>query len=102
MRYVPEWSYKAGLMLQKGFFSMLIHYRWVGRRYLTETESSDNSLSPYQRVDVALLARRRWLGLVFTGNLQLNNLLNANYAIIKWYAMPRRNIQFTLTATYKF
>jgi iron complex outermembrane receptor protein len=102
MRYIPEWRYKAGLTVQKSIFSALIYYRWIGRRYITETESISNSLDPYQRVDIALQARRHWLGLEFTGNLQLNNLLNADYAVIQWYAMPRRNIQFTLTITYKF
>jgi iron complex outermembrane receptor protein len=102
MRYIPEWRYKAGLIIQKDFITALVHYRWVGRRYITETESIDNSLAPYQRVDVALQAQQHWLGMTFTGNLQLNNLLNSDYAIIQWYAMPRRNIQFTLTLTYHF
>jgi iron complex outermembrane receptor protein len=102
MRYIPEWRYKAGLIIQKSFFTALVHYRWVGRRYVTETENSKQSLDPYQRLDAALQARRRWIGLTFTGNLQLSNLLNADYAVIQWYAMPRRNIQFTLTITYQF
>jgi len=102
MRYVPEWRYKAGLMVRKSFLSALAQYRWVGRRYVTESESISNSLDPYQKVDLSLQARQHWLGITFTGNLQVNNLLNANYEIIQWYAMPRRNFQFTLTATYNF
>jgi iron complex outermembrane receptor protein len=102
MRYIPEWRYKAGLMIQKSIFTALINYRWTGRRYVTETESRLNSLDPYQRVDVVLQARKSWLGLTFSGNLQVNNLFNANYAIIQWFAMPRRNVQFTLTITHNF
>jgi iron complex outermembrane receptor protein len=102
MRYIPEWRYKAGLIIQKDFLTALVHYRWIGRRYITETESIDNSLDPYQRMDIALQAQQNWLGMTFTGNLQLNNLLNNDYAIIQWYAMPRRNVQFTLTITYNF
>jgi iron complex outermembrane receptor protein len=102
MRYIPEWRYKAGLIIQKDFLTALVHYRWIGRRYITETESIDNSLDPYQRMDIALQAQQHWLGMTFTGNLQLNNLLNNDYAIIQWYAMPRRNVQFTLTIIYNF
>jgi iron complex outermembrane receptor protein len=102
MRYIPEWRYKAGLTIQKKFISALVHCRWVGRRYITETENVNNSLAPYQRVDVALQAQQHWMGLTFTGKVQLNNLLNSDYAVIQWYAMPRRNIQFTLTISHNF
>lgn len=102
MRYVPQWMYKSSLQATRGFISALIHYRWVGRRYITDTEDITNSLDPYHKVDAALQAQQNWWGLTFTGNLQINNLLNADYEVIQWYAMPRRNFQFTLTATYNF
>lgn len=102
MRYVPQWMYKSSLQATTGFISALLHYRWVGRRFITDTEDISNSLDPYHKVDAALQARQHWLGLRFTGNLQINNLLNTDYEVIQWYAMPRRNFQFTLTATYNF
>src|SRR5699024_5048021 len=100
MRYIPKWKYKASLSLQKDFLTALLHYRWVGRRFITETESKAYSLDPYQRVDVVLQAQKEWLGLAFTGNIRVNNLLDARYAIIKLYAMSLRNVLCILTTTY--
>lgn len=102
LRYVPKWMYKSSLQAHHKFISALVNYRWVSRRYITDTEFFANSLAPYHKVDLALRASQPWFGLNFTGNVQLNNVLNADYEIIQWYAQPHRNIQFTLTATYNF
>ena len=102
MRYVPQWMYKSSLQVTRGFLSALVYYRWVSRRYVTDTEDISNSLDPYHKIDAALQAHRTWQGITFTGNLQVNNIFNADYEVIQWYAMPRRNFQFTLTATYNF
>jgi len=102
LRYVPKWKYKGSLQTSYKFISALANYQWVSRRYFTDTESVASSLDPYQKVDLALRASQQLFGLTVSGNLQLNNLLNADYEVIQWYAQPRRNFQFTLTATYNF
>src|SRR5699024_8872754 len=37
VRYVPQWKYNGALALRKGIFTALLRYRWISRRYVTET-----------------------------------------------------------------
>ncbi len=102
MRYVPKWKYNASLSIQKGIANALVQYRWVGRRYTTDTEDIGNSLDPYQVVDATLEVRKEYLGLQFKARAGVRNLLNEDYEVVQWYAMPQRNFTFSLTATYQF
>jgi len=102
MRYVPKWKYNASLSIQKGMANALFQYRWVGRRYTTDTENIGNSLDPYQVVDATLEIRKEYVGLQFKASAGVRNLINENYEVVQWYAMPQRHFTFSLTATYHF
>ncbi|SHE39066.1 Outer membrane cobalamin receptor protein [Fodinibius roseus] len=101
VRYVPQWKYKASLSVDKGIARVLLQYRWVGRRYTTDTEDFSSSLDPYQVLDATLQLRRRYGDITFKARAGIKNLLDRNYEIIQWYAMPQRNVTFSLTATYQ-
>ncbi len=100
LRYTPQWKYNASFTLQKDIFKGLIQYRWVSRRFTTDTEDLRDSLDPYQVLDVSVRAKKRLQALEFTLQVGVKNLLDANYEIIQWYAMPQRNFNLSLTATY--
>lgn len=102
VRYIPQWKYKASLSLQRGIATALLQYRWVSRRYVTDTEDMSNSLDPYQVVDVRLQLQKKYRGIHFKVQAGINNILDENYEIIQWYIMPKRNYNFSLTATYQF
>lgn len=100
LRYTPQWKYNASLSLQKDIFKGLIQYRWVGRRYTTDTEDLRDSLDPYQVLDVSVQTQKQLQALEFTLQAGIKNLLDADYEIIQWYAMPQRNFSLSLTVTY--
>lgn len=102
MRYVPRWSYNASLMIERGAVALLGHYGWTGRRYVTDTEDPAQSLDPYHKVDATLRAAYGWGALRIAGKLRAANLLNTDYEVIQWYAMPRRHYQMHLTVTYHY
>lgn len=101
VRYTPQWKYNASLGLQKGIARGLLQYRWIGRRYTTDTEDFGSSLDPYQVLDATLQVRKEYERVKLTAQAGIKNLLDANYEIIQWHAMPQRNITFSLTATYQ-
>ncbi|HLR32741.1 MAG TPA: TonB-dependent receptor, partial [Fodinibius sp.] len=102
VRYVPQWKYNASLSVQKSIARALLQYRWVGRRYTTDTEDRGASLDPYQVLDVSVQVRRKYGNVEFAAQGVIRNLLDADYEIIQWFAMPQRNYNFSLTATYQF
>jgi iron complex outermembrane receptor protein len=102
LRYVPKWNYQASLKLEKGMLGGLLQYRWTGRRYVTGTEDINSSLDPFRLLNASLQLKKQWAGVQFAGRAGVRNLLNTDYEIIQWYALPRRHYQFSLTATYQF
>lgn len=102
VRYVPQWKYNSSLTLRKGIATALLQYRWVSRRYVTETEDLNSSLDPYGVVDARLQLQKQFGDIALKARAGVNNILNEDYEIIQWYAMPQRNYTFSLTATYQF
>jgi len=102
VRYVPQWKYNGALALRKGIFTALLRYRWISRRYVTETEDMNSSLDPYGVVDARLQLQKKFQNVVVEARAGMNNILSEDYEILQWYAMPQRNYTFSLTATYQF
>jgi iron complex outermembrane receptor protein len=102
LRYVPKWNYQASLRAEKDFVSAFLQYKWTSRRYTTATEKQINSLGPYHLLHATLEVQQRYFGINFRARAGIRNLLNTDYEIIQWYAMPQRNYHFSLTATYQF
>src|SRR5699024_10748664 len=102
VRYVPQWKYNGSLTLRKGIATALLQYRWVSRRYVTETEDMNSSLDPYGVVDARLQLQKQVGDIALKARAGINNILGEDYEIIQWYAMPQRNYTFSLTATYQF
>lgn len=102
MRYVPEWKYNANMSIQKDHIMALLQYRWVDRRYYTDTENAGSSLDPYGVVDATVQYGKNISGIELTARGGVKNLLNTDYEIIQWYPMPQRYYNISLTATYKF
>jgi iron complex outermembrane receptor protein len=101
-RYIPQWKYNGSLKLRKGIGTALLQYRWVSRRYVTEEESRSSSLDPYQVLDARIQLQKQVGGIDVTARAGINNILNENYEVVQWYAMPQRNFTFSITATYQF
>ncbi|NGP86843.1 TonB-dependent receptor plug domain-containing protein [Fodinibius halophilus] len=102
VRLVPKWKYNASLTLQRGIATAVLKYRWISRRYLTETEAVSNSLDPYQVIDAHLQLKKTYQNFNLKVLAAAKNILGENYEIISWYPMPKRNYNFSITATYKF
>ncbi|MEL7834906.1 TonB-dependent receptor plug domain-containing protein [Fodinibius sp. Rm-B-1B1-1] len=102
MRYVPKWKYNASLRLQRNKLSGLLQYRWMGRRYTTDTEELSASLDPYQVVDATLQFQQEFFGLLIEARSSVKNIFDQDYEVVQWYPMPQRNFTFSLTATYQF
>ncbi|MCW9708058.1 TonB-dependent receptor plug domain-containing protein [Fodinibius salsisoli] len=102
LRYIPKWNYQASLRAQRTFLSAFIQYKWTNRRYTTDTQEFASSLKPYHLLHATLQLQQQYFGVNFQAQTGVRNLLNTDYEIIQWYAMPQRNYHLSLTATYEF
>ncbi len=95
LRYVPPEQLKGHLGAAWRGLRLGLSGRFVGRRYLT-TDGSMH-LAPYHIVDVHLQARRTLGPVAATLALSIENLLDRDYAVVRFYPMPPRHGRVRLT-----
>jgi vitamin B12 transporter len=72
--------------------------RLVGSRYVTADETQ--ALSPYQVVDVGLQFRRTVGPASVTAHLDVKNLFDEDYSVVRLYPMPPRHLRARLTIAF--
>jgi len=72
--------------------------RLVGPRYVTADETQ--ALSPYQVVDLGIQVQRSIGPASVTVHLDVKNLLDEDYSVIRLYPMPPRHVRARLTVAF--
>ncbi len=72
--------------------------RFVGSRYVTADETQ--ALSPYQVVDLGIQVQRSIGPASVTVHLDVKNLLDEDYSVVRLYPMPPRHVRARLTVTF--
>ncbi len=96
--YVPEWQAVAETNLNWKGWSFMPSYRFTGERFTTEDERF-----PMQAVELWEFSAgytKNWKKLSTTWLWRLDNALDVDYSLIRWYPMPGRQHTFTLHITF--
>ena len=73
---------------------------WSGKRYALFQNYAENRLQGYSEHSISA-SRNILLGKKSVSvNLELLNLLNENYAIVKWFPMPGRSVRTTINLKF--
>lgn len=73
--------------------------RLVGSRYVTADETQ--ALAPYQVVDAGLRVQRTVGPTSITAHLDVKNLFDEDYSVIRLYPMPPRHLRARLTISFQ-
>jgi outer membrane receptor protein involved in Fe transport len=92
--YIPLHSANFRIFSAFGGWSIDLQGFVTGERFSSSTNRSDFRIAPWTTWDTSLAYRVPHTGLSL--RLQLNNLLNANYEIIRQYPMPGFHVLGTL------
>ena len=92
--YIPLHSANFRLFWNQGNWSIDIQGFLTGERFTSSTNRSDFRIAPWTTWDASLAYSFPPKGLFL--RLQLNNLLNANYEVIRQYPMPGFHVLGTL------
>ncbi|MEO9886317.1 MAG: TonB-dependent receptor plug domain-containing protein [Balneola sp.] len=99
--YVPKWKYSGSFSIQKGNISTSIYGNWVSERFSTEQNDLRNPEPAYFIMNASIsyskLFNKTEVGL----SLQVNNLFNEPYEVVRLYPQPLRNFLITLTIKQK-
>lgn len=96
--YVPEWQAVAETNLTWNGWSFMPCYRFTGERFTTEDERF-----PMPAVGLWEFTSRytkNWKTLSTTWLWRMDNALDVDYSLIRWYPMPGRQHTFTLHITF--
>lgn len=98
--YTPRVSGSAKIGIETVWVDLSYSLLWSGKRYGGFQNFDINRLPGYS--DHSLSAQRMFKinENELTFNLEVLNLMNENYAIVKWFPMPGRSVRATLK--YKF
>ena len=95
--------------LHSGTFSVSLRTHWVdivytiliaGERYALQQNIADNRLSPYTDQSVALQRNFRIKKVTLGAKIELLNLANTQYEIIRNFPMQGRSIRFRLSCSF--
>lgn len=99
--YVPKWKSSGAISVEKSSFRVAFFGNWVGERFSTEQNNLRNPEPSYFIIDASL---SYWIPIKNTEmklNLQVNNILNEEYEVVRLYPQPLRNFLITLTIKQK-
>jgi outer membrane cobalamin receptor len=94
--YIPVETANALLTWQFRSFKTAVNSQWIGFRYALPENSSENRLVAYTLLDASLsYSVKKWLGPMEV-KIQVNNLGNVPYQVIRNFPMPGRNFVLSL------
>ena len=99
--YTPWHS--ASALLQLGYKGWHLHYSFIytGERYEQSANISVNYVEPWYTHDVSLGTQFNYKKCDFYVSVDVNNLLNQQYEVVRNYPMPGINGKVTLKITYQ-
>jgi iron complex outermembrane receptor protein len=97
--YIPKHIGNIHLCLEKNKYSAIISWHYTGPRYASTVENGDHLVQSYYLLDAGIGKTFKLKSHSFDINFKLNNILNEQYQVIKYRAMPGRN--FSLTLSYR-
>lgn len=95
--YVPEWQAVAETNLTWNGWSFMPSYRFTGERFTTEDERLP--MSSVGLWEFSAGYTKNWNKITTTMLYRMDNALDADYSLIRWYPMPGRQHTFTLHIT---
>ncbi|HAH51740.1 MAG TPA: hypothetical protein DCL80_10955 [Balneola sp.] len=98
---VPKWKYSGSISASKGKLSSSLHGNFVSERYSTEQNSLRDPEPAYFVLDASINYSKTVQETVVNLSLQVNNILDEHYEVVRLYPQPLRNFLITLTIKHR-
>lgn len=96
--YVPEWQSVAEMNLTWNGWSFMPSYRFTGERFTTEDERFP--MPAFGLWEFSAAYTKTLQGITTTMLYRMDNAMDVDYSLIRWYPMPGRQHTFTLHITF--
>ena len=97
--YIPWHSGSAILNAEYKSWELNYSFIYIGERYGISANTPHNYYLPWYTSDVSLTKKFNWKKKDFKLALEVNNILNQQYEVVRAYPMPGTNFKFILNLT---
>ena len=98
--YTPRVSGSGQFGIETPLMNLSYSLLWVGKRYTLGQNLPENRLEGYQDHSVSLSKETKIANTLASFNLELLNLANKNYEVVKNFPMPGRSLRATIKIVY--
>lgn len=98
--YTPRVSGSGKAAIETPWFNAAYTLLWSGKRYAVNENYAENRLSPYTDHSFSVYRTFPLKKCLLNLNIEVLNLLNENYEIVKWYPMPGRSFRTTISLKF--
>lgn len=98
--YTPRVSGSGKVGIESPWINLSYSLLWSGKRYALFQNYTENRLPGYVDHSISVSRNFKLKAGIVSANFEILNLLNENYAIIRFFPMPGRS--FRATISYKF
>lgn len=99
--YVPKWKYSGSVTVKKENIRASLFGNWVSERFSTEQNDLRDPEPAYFLVDASLGYSKSIHKTEVALNIQINNIFDEEYEVVRLYPQPLRNFLITLTIKQK-
>lgn len=98
--YTPRISGSGKLAVETTWIDVAYSLLWSGKRYALFQNYAENRLPGYADHSISASHSFKWKEKLISVNMEVLNLLDENYAIVKWFPMPGRSIRGTVSLRF--
>ena len=98
--YTPRVSGSGKMGVETPWISVSYSLLWSGKRYAVNQNFAENRLPAFSDQSISLTKDFRLKQYFIRAKVEVLNLLDSNYEIVRWFPMPGRSFRATLTVKF--
>lgn len=98
--YTPRISGSGRVAVETQWINLAYSVLWSGHRYTLFQNYAENRLPGFTDHSLSANHSFQTKKYLLTANVELLNMLNKNYAVVKWFPMPGRSVRATILAKF--
>jgi len=98
--YTPRVSGSGRIAVETPWINVSYSLLWSGHRYAVNQNYAENRLPAYADHSISISRNFKTKNYLINANVEVLNLLNDNYQIIRWFPMPGRSFRATVSVKF--
>jgi vitamin B12 transporter len=98
--YTPRVSGSGKVAIETLWINISYSILWSGKRYAVNENYEENRLPAYTDHSISINRSFKTKKHLIYANLEVLNLLNENYQVVRWFPMPGRSVRGTVSVKF--